>query len=295
MAIDTGLSSRMALDAGALENLKTQARQSPDQALRQAAQQFEAVFMNMLLKSMRDTLSQDGPFDSDTTRMYTGMLDQQMAQKLSEGRGLGLADVLVRQLSAHLPQRPDAAAAEGRLPEPLRAAPRASAVTGMGESRAAADTPDAFVERMLPHARIASRRTGLPAHFILGQAALESGWGKHEIKGANGAPSHNLFGIKAGSNWKGRTVDVTTTEYVDGRPRKVVDRFRAYDSYADAFADWVRLIGDNPRYAKVLEAKDAKQFAQSLERAGYATDPLYAEKLTQVINRQLASRPAGTS
>lgn len=143
---------------------------------------------------------------------------------------------------------------------------------------------------MLPHARIAARRTGLPAQFVIGQAALESGWGKHEIKSADGTPTHNLFGIKAGSNWKGRTVEVRTTEYIDGQPRKVVDRFRAYDSYADAFTDWAKLMADNPRYAKVLEAKDAAQFARRLESAGYATDPLYAEKLTRVINQQLVQR-----
>ncbi|HLU77804.1 MAG TPA: flagellar assembly peptidoglycan hydrolase FlgJ [Burkholderiales bacterium] len=286
MAIDPALSSRMALDAGALDDLKTQARQSPDRALRQAAQQFEAVFMNMLLKSMRDTLPQDGPFSSDTTRMYTGMLDQQMAQKFAEGEGLGLADMLVKQLSTHLPQPAPVAA-------PVATPASAAASSAARMPPAAADTPDAFVERMLPHARIAARRTGLPAQFVIGQAALESGWGKHEIRAADGTPTHNLFGIKAGSHWKGRTVEVRTTEYIDGQPRKVVERFRAYDSYADAFTDWARLMAGNPRYAKVLEAKDAAQFAQRLERAGYATDPLYAEKLTRVINRQLSARREG--
>ena len=129
----------------------------------------------------------------------------------------------------------------------------------------------------------------MPAQFILGQAALESGWGKREIAGKGGDPSHNLFGIKAGKGWTGKTVDVMTTEYVNGKAQKLVQKFRAYDSYADAFGDWAKLIGNNPRYAKVLEAgrESAAQFAQGLQQAGYATDPLYAAKLTKVINHQL--------
>lgn len=279
MAIDPASSSRMALDAQALDSLKMQARHSPEQALRQAASQFEAVFMHMLMKSMRETLGQDGPFDSQTTRMYTEMLDQQMAQKMSE-RGLGLADLMVKQLSAtQAPYKPPAPTTVASRVE------RATVAAGQGGA-------EAFIARMLPHARAAERETGMPARFILGQAALESGWGKHEPRGEDGRPSHNLFGIKAGANWRGRTVEVVTTEYIDNRPQQLVQKFRAYDSYAESFADWARLIGNNPRYAKVLEAgQDAAGFAQSLQRAGYATDPLYAEKLTRIINHQLL-RPA---
>ena len=285
MTMDATISSRMALDATALDGLKTQARQSPDKALRQAAAQFEAVFMNMLMKSMRETLAQDGPFDSQTTRMYTGMLDQQIAQKMSE-RGLGLADLMIKQLSGH--------AAPG-VPAPANgAANNAGTLQNATTEAQQTGAPQSFVDRMLPHAREAERATGMPAQFILGQAALESGWGKREIQGADGTPSHNLFGIKAGRGWSGKTVDVLTTEYVDGKAQKVVEKFRAYDSYAESFADWARLIGDNPRYAKVMEAgTDAAQFAQGLQRAGYATDPAYAEKLTRVINHQLLKQAFG--
>jgi flagellar protein FlgJ len=137
---------------------------------------------------------------------------------------------------------------------------------------------------MKEHAIAASNATGIPAKFLLGHAALESGWGKGEIRTTDGSPSHNLFGIKAGRNWKGATVDVTTTEYVDGAPRKMVQTFRAYASYAQAFQDYARLLQNSPRYAAVLTQSDGAGFAQGLQRAGYATDPRYAEKLTRILN-----------
>jgi flagellar protein FlgJ len=147
----------------------------------------------------------------------------------------------------------------------------------------------AFQDRLSAHAEEASRTTGIPAKFMLGQAALESGWGKHVMKTADGSSSHNLFGIKAGANWKGKTVDAVTTEYVNGVPQKRVEKFRAYDSYADSFRDYAKLLRSNPRYEKVLaNASDLKGFAQGLQRAGYATDPKYAAKLTHIINRNLS-------
>jgi flagellar protein FlgJ len=315
--IDQNVASSFALDSSALNGLKNQARAAPDKALRQAASQFEAVFMNMLLKSMRDTLQQDGPLDSRQTKMYTGMLDEQMAQKLSV-RGIGLADLMVKQLSRQVGKGKEAiepgalskveqALSDARAAQAIgkagvvskldasnnTAATGNGAATSGGTQKAGAtqgiDSPQDFVDKMLPQARAAEQATGVPAQFILGQAALESGWGKHEIRGSNGEASHNLFGVKAGKGWTGDTVDVVTTEYVDGKAHKVVQTFRAYDSYADAFADWAKLIGNNPRYAKVLEAgkTSAAQFAQGLQKAGYATDPLYAAKLTSVINNQL--------
>ncbi|HKO88548.1 MAG TPA: flagellar assembly peptidoglycan hydrolase FlgJ [Burkholderiales bacterium] len=283
MAVDPALSSSLAIDSKSLESLKQQAKASPDKALRQAASQFEAVFMNMLMKSMRDTLSQDGLFDSQQTKMYTGMLDQQMAQKLSE-RGLGLADLMVKQLS-----RQTSSGKEGVQPDAVNKVQKALSDVKGAEAVEGKSAPQNFIDRLLPHAREAERKTGMPAQFILGQAALESGWGKREIAGQAGDSSHNLFGIKAGKGWTGKTVDVMTTEYVNGKAQKLVQKFRAYDSYADAFSDWAKLIGKNPRYAKVLEAgkESAAQFAQGLQQAGYATDPLYAAKLTKVINHQL--------
>lgn len=261
----------LAVDTRSLDELKLRAKNNPELALKDAARQFEVLFMNMLLKSMREATPQDGLFDSEQTRFYTSMLDQQLSEKMST-RGLGLADIMARQL-----QRQNGAA-------PVTGAP---GVEGAG---AAAATPQSgntrdFVNRLWPHAAEASRTTGIPAHFIIGQAALESGWGAREIRGGDGGPSHNLFGIKAGRGWTGRTADVVTTEYVNGAPQKVTERFRAYDSYADAFRDYANLIRNNPRYAAVIDgAGDAASFARGLQQAGYATDPAYADKLTRVIN-----------
>lgn len=144
---------------------------------------------------------------------------------------------------------------------------------------------------MLKHqtaARAAERATGIPAANILGQAALESGWGKHEIKMADGSPSHNLFGIKAGPGWKGKVAEVTTTEFENGVAKKVTAKFRAYDSYAEAFTDHARLLSQSPRYSQtVAAAGSVRDYAQGLQKAGYATDPAYADKLTNVINTAL--------
>ena len=161
-------------------------------------------------------------------------------------------------------------------------------------SIARSDAPKAFVDRMLPHALEAEQATGIPARFILAQAALESGWGQREIRGVDGAPSFNLFGIKANGGWTGATVDAVTTEYLGGVPRKSTEKFRAYSSYAEAFRDYASMLARSPRYAGVLAAaKDAAGFAQGLQAAGYATDPLYAEKLTRVINHTLALNRTG--
>ena len=298
------LTSKFALDVQGVNQLKLEARQSSPEALKQAAQQFEAVFMNMLMKSMREATPQDGMFDSEQTRMYTSMLDQQLTQRMAS-RGIGLADVMVRQLSTAmnvppvvegdaqgLPLNPtqegaDLLRAEAPLrgmalpvpqggSDPLRAKARV-------ESNAHAHV-EAFVQRLLPHAQAASAATGIPARFMLGQAALETGWGKAEIRGADGQNSHNLFGIKAGGSWKGKTVDIVTTEYVNGKPQKQVESFRAYDSYADSFRDYANLLRSNARYQNVIaQGQDAAGFAQGLQQAGYATDPNYAQKLMRVI------------
>ncbi len=270
------VSGGLALDARSLDTLRLQAKQNPEQANKAVAQQFEAVFLQMVLKSMRDATPQDGPTDSEQTRMYTSMLDQQIAQSLS-AKGIGLADVMLRQLTRNQAAAP--AEAPAVLPAPLPLTPK--------PLDAKKDEPVAskdFLSRMKEHALAASTATGIPAQFLLGHAALESGWGKGEIRTADGSPSHNLFGIKAGANWKGATTDVTTTEYVDGAPRKMVQKFRAYASYAQAFQDYASLLQNSPRYAAVLKQSDGAGFAQGLQRAGYATDPRYAEKLTQVIN-----------
>jgi flagellar protein FlgJ len=144
-------------------------------------------------------------------------------------------------------------------------------------------------------AKAAEAATGIPANNILGQAALESGWGKHEIKMKDGSSSHNLFGIKATSNWTGKVAEVTTTEYIGGVARKVTAKFRAYDSYEEAFKDHAKLLSQSPRYsATVAKADTAHEYARGLQKAGYATDPAYADKLTRVINTTLRLQRTAT-
>jgi flagellar protein FlgJ len=291
------LTSKFALDVQGVNQLRLDAKNASPEALKQAAQQFEAVFMNMLMKSMREATSQDGMFDSEQTRMYTSMLDQQLTQRMAS-RGIGLAEVMVRQLSGALNAPP---AGEGVTPETVPLTQGFPLNTPAGDAElllrpeaplpAAAvrsvDVPahvESFVQRLLPHAQAASAASGIPARFMLGQAALETGWGKAEIRAADGQNSHNLFGIKAGAGWKGKTVDIVTTEFVNGKPQKQVESFRAYDSYADSFRDYASLLRGNARYQNVIaQGQDAAGFARGLQQAGYATDPAYASKLMGVI------------
>lgn len=298
-----GIANDLALDSQNLDSLRLQAKQEPDKALKLAAKQFETVFMNMMLKSMRDATPQESVFDSEQTKMFTSMLDQQLAQNMGN-RGVGLADIMVKQLSRQMTaaEPPVAssdisfltAAAPAVLPATnVHAAPQqnsalasVAAVKSSLPSAYNENFQQDFVQRLLPHAEKVSRETGLPAHQMLGQAALESGWGRRAIRMADGTDSHNLFGIKAGANWKGKVAEVKTTEYHNGVASKPVEKFRAYDSYADAFRDYANLLSSNERYADVLkQGSDAAGFAQALQDSGYATDPMYAEKLVRVIGK----------
>nr|WP_314629543.1 flagellar assembly peptidoglycan hydrolase FlgJ [uncultured Noviherbaspirillum sp.] len=286
--------------------LRRSGKADSPEALRAAAQQFEGLFMNMVMKSMRDATPQDSPFDSQQSRMYTSMLDQKISDNFSK-RGMGLADALMRQLSNNaagptLPGLDGAAgAASGLAPLPaqvkqtgLSATPPDGAtpleISSARQFPARPDHVQAFQDKLAVHANEASRVTGIPAKFMLGQAALETGWGKREIRGADGSTSHNLFGIKATGNWTGKTVEVATTEYVNGVAQKKMEKFRAYDSYADSFRDYASLLKNNPRYQNVIaNGRDASAFAEGLQAAGYATDPNYAAKLSRIIKQSLSS------
>jgi flagellar protein FlgJ len=296
------LSNKFVLDVGSVEALKREARTDPEKALRQAASQFESLMMQMMLKSMREAADSAGTTDSQDTKMYKSMLDQQLSVALAK-RGIGLAEVMVRQLgrtqtpaaeAASLATeingaRPGASVSPAKPVTPAPAAGLPGVSPGLSGPAASASSslPERarnFINKLWPHAQEAARTTGVAPQFILGQAALESGWGRGEIRMADGSASHNLFGIKAGRGWQGATADVMTTEYVNGVAVKSVERFRAYGSYAEAFKDYANLLAANPRYAQVLnERADPAAFARGLQQAGYATDPNYAEKLTRVI------------
>ena len=293
----TDITSKLAADTQGLAELRRAAKENSPEAIKTVAKQFEAVFMNMMLKSMREATPQNGMFDNEQSRLYTSMLDQQLSQNMAS-RGIGLADVLVRQLSNFggppLPAAAMAAPVEANKSNATVAVPLASStISEAATTKSGRVQPahvQAFQEKLQAHAEEASRTTGIPAKFMLGQAALESGWGRKEIMTAAGTSSHNLFGIKAGSSWHGKTVDAVTTEYVDGVAQKRVEKFRAYDTYADSFRDYANLLRGNPRYQGVIaNAQDAVGFAQGLQRAGYATDPNYADKLTRIINQSFSA------
>lgn len=306
-------------DVGSLAALKRQVAGSDPQALRKAAQQFEALFLQQVLKSMRDATPQDGMFDSEQTRMYQSMLDQQLSQVLAtKSNGTGLAALIEKQLlrQSQEPQSfpdglplvpanpalplqnrvlpltmPASSGVDGLPAQPLLqpqpgmtplTAPLPFAVANTPNSARSADA-SAFVRKIMPAAGEASTSTGIPASFLVAQAALESGWGKSEPRFADGRPSYNVFGIKAGAGWNGSVVQATTTEYVNGAAQTRQENFRAYASYAEAFRDYATLMTNSPRYANVVGAQDSAAFARGLQRAGYATDPQYAAKLERII------------
>ncbi len=287
------LQGGLAIDVQSLGALRAQAKTAPDAALGKAASQFEALFIQMLLKSMRDSLPQEGVLDSEATRTYTSMFDQQLATSLSSKGGLGLADMLAKQLRAAggVPGLnaldPASPGSDPGLVNPFNTREGyGDSARPLKESAAPARVRD-FVEKVGTEAIAASRETGVPARFIAAQAALESNWGRNEIRGSDGTLSYNLFGIKAGRGWNGKTVSAVTTEYVNGAPTKTTEKFRAYDSYSEAFLDYAQLL--KTRYKGAVAAgDDVSRFAQGLQRGGYATDPHYAEKIASIVNKNFS-------
>lgn len=274
----------LAYDARSLDALRGAAAKDPKAAVREAARQFETLFMQELMKSMRATTSSlsSGMLDNEGTKLGTELLDTQLSGKLAGLPG-GLSEAIARQLERQMGLSPGpiptlrsantTAQPLDRLDKPVRIPEKGAA---------------GFVQQHTGAAQAAERTTGIPAAFMIAQAAHETGWGRKEIRHADGSPAHNLFGIKAGAGWTGPVAEVTTTEYIGGQARKVTAKFRAYASYAESFADYARLMKDNPRYQSVLaQGQSSSGFAQGLQRAGYATDPAYAEKLTRVINTTL--------
>jgi flagellar protein FlgJ len=293
--------SSIAGDIRSLDSLRAQAARDPKAAVREAAKAFETLFMQEVMKGMRSATLRSGMLDSEGEKLGTELLDQQMATRLAGMPG-GLADMLARQLERQLGVATaapgGAAAAGGAAPASpvlrgLRPAPAAGPVAApgveaAGAGRLARNASEAFVQQHTEVARRVERSTGLPAEFMIGQAALESGWGRREIRHADGRTAHNLFGIKAGAGWRGPVAEVMTTEYVDGQAKRVMARFRAYASYEESFADYARLMRGNPRYAGVIaNGGTVAGFAENLQKAGYATDPAYADKLARVINTTL--------
>ena len=267
-------SNALAADAQSLNALKMQAGKDGAGAIKETAKQLESLFMRELIKSMREATSKSGLFDSPQGDLGSDLLDQQLSVTMS-GQPGGLSAAIERQLGQQL----------GRQTVSVdTSSPKVAAPLGALPVRPASASQTGFIEQHNTAATAVERATGIPASYMLGQAGHETGWGRQEIKNPDGSTSFNLFGIKAGSSWTGKTTTVTTHEMVNGESRKVSAKFRAYDSYQESFNDYARLINNSPRYAQARQHTGSSQaYATELKRAGYATDPDYAAKLNRAI------------
>ncbi|MDX1553471.1 MAG: flagellar assembly peptidoglycan hydrolase FlgJ [Marinobacter sp.] len=300
-------------DFGGLNDLKTQARTDKNAALMEVAKQFEGLFLSEMVKSMRkagDVFAEGNYLNSQQSEFYREMFDSQLSLTLSQKQGTGLSEALVRQLSRQIPGmdeqgEPMAAHKKAltdydrsmpvlspRLPEQVEKVNQMAETTGPAvEPLANAtlpdrfDSPEHFVSELLPVAEKVAQQSGINPRLMIAQAALETGWGRHMIVGDGGAPSFNLFGIKADNRWQGESVNIATTEFREGVPMNERAAFRSYPDYEASFRDYVSFLESNPRYRDVLAAADnPEEFADRLQQAGYATDPNYGAKIRSIMN-----------
>jgi len=265
-------------DMQRLHELKAQAAQNAPEALEAVAQQFEALFLGMMLDSMRAATIDGGLDQSGEMGLYQQLFDRQIAVNAAAGGGLGIARLLVEQLSAAFPHE-----AEGQAAEPARA-PEVGRPPGAA-AETAAGSPGQFIREVLPHAKRAAEELGVHPMALVAQAALETGWGDRLPRRADGESSLNLFGVKAGDSWRGGRAVAGTLEFEGGVPVRRTEQFRAYGSVSEAFDDYVRLIKTSPRYAQARAAgADPGRYAEALQAAGYATDPRYAAKIRAILD-----------
>lgn len=315
----------MYTDFSDLHDLKYDKSVDEKTRLKAVAKQFEGIFVQMMLKSMRDANMGDDLFDSDQSRMYQDLFDKQISLELSNNSGIGLADMMVKQMDNTLPGSVETGKTVSEYrrtinnisgnnisenitrstayDQGIKLDNRSVAITENSPGQKTATdnyetktgqlddiqqkpwvTPDGFIEHMMPHARAVAGKLGLHPAFIVAQAALETGWGSHVMKNADGNSSNNLFGIKAGKAWKGDTALSNTLEYRDGIMKQEKAVFRSYSSVGEAFRDYARLLSESPRYSNVMNSgNNVEQFSNNLSRAGYATDPVYAEKIKTIV------------
>lgn len=286
-------------DFSGLAALRAKAREDEDAALDQVSRQFESLFLQMMLKSMRDASMGGGLLDSKQSEHYREMYDKQIAMEMTQGEGVGLADVLKRQLGGGISNQ-----YRDLKPEEYLGMP----VVAMAHGKRSADVPDDdsdtqalaatsatrmsfdgdpqnFLQQLWPAAEQAAAKLGLAPEALLSQAALETGWGKHVMRHRGGDSSHNLFGIKADRSWQGDKVHVGTLEYRDGVALNTRANFRAYDSFEQSFSDYVDFLERNPRYRDALgKTDDPSAYFDALQKAGYATDPAYADKIKKILD-----------
>jgi len=327
-------------DINSLNGIRQQAQVDAPAAIKAAAKEFEAFFMNMMLKSMRqasEVLGEDSIFNSNEEKMFIGMLDEQMSVELSQKGNLGIADLMTKSILGNRYQSDQNF--KSNLADPIIGIERSTQTStdanmlskkmnklatsipitesndsntkfGSEGNQPTSDTIESvkkivssniqvpekkslfnnsvdFIERLMPLAEKAAKSIGVDAKLLLSQAALESGWGKYIMHDGKGKPSYNLFGIKA-NNWSGEKLKIDTLEVKNGEFVKQKDEFRVYDGFEQSFADYAEFLQSNPRYQQALSlVKDAKQFMKSLQSAGYATDPNYANKVLSIFNRTL--------
>lgn len=283
-------------DLAGLQSIARVGRDNTPEGLRQVAKQFESLFINMMLKSMRESSSSlfdDNYLSSNEMKFHQENLDNQLSLHMASVGGIGLADTLYQQMLGRFGgEESSAPVATRSIDAPVRTATRVRVVRPAATEPAMTvripariDSPEEFVSQLLPHAELAAARLGVDPRVLLAQSALETGWGKSIPAHADGGDSHNLFGVKADARWSGEQVGVSTLEYRDGVVRQEKASFRSYQSYADSFSDYVDFLQTNPRYTEALRhAANPEAFARQLQRAGYATDPDYADKITSVMH-----------
>jgi len=304
-----------------LSEMKLGARNNSADARESVAQQFESLFIQQMLSAMRSAAKVDEGSHSSYLDNYQEMHDKQLALTMAKQGGFGLAKFILQQmpggqedsgkggesLPLHHWQEVKQATTITKMPEYQAENPavvvnqlhhediEADAIVGIGRSD---NKPSTFVSEIWPGAQKASKTLGISAEALVAQSVLETGWGKHMMRRPDGSSAFNLFGIKADSRWQGPTVTKPTLEFRDGVMQTEIAHFRAYDSPAESLEDYVDFIQSSARYQNALEhgGNDAL-YLRGLQKAGYATDPNYADKILSIIEgehlqKTLASLPA---
>lgn len=292
-------------DFSGLAALKARAREDQDAALDQVSRQFESLFLQMMLKSMRDASVGGGLMDSKQSEFYRDMYDKQIAVDMAQKQGIGLADVLKRQLGGAISPSTSGLSPEDYIGMPIQVRPMNNAMAATAASNKASQSnlpiqldgsPESFLHQLWPVAEEAAAKLNLAPEALLAQAALETGWGRHVMQQRQGDSSHNLFGIKADSRWQGDKVQVSTLEYRDGVALNTRANFRAYGSFEESFSDYVDFLQRNPRYQTALnKTADPGAYFSALQDAGYATDPAYADKIKRILDSEPMQRARQSS
>lgn len=274
-----------------LAKLKAASIADPEKALESVARQFESLFTQMILKSMRSAELSSGLFDNNQTKMYQDILDKQLSTSLSSQKGLGIADMLIGQLTRSQKNKSPISNSIHNTVNTKNNMNHLQSNDMFAQSTEFSN-PSKFVNNLYSIAKDIESKYQIPANYLLAQSALETGWGKHVIHDRFGASSFNLFGIKAGDDWHGKVVSARTTEYVSGQPVTKYEKFRAYATFKESMTDYAGLISSDPRYVAAYKQKsDPLKYFNGLQLAGYASDPNYSNKINKILNIINAKTP----